>query len=503
VAPSHAAGLLVTESGVVNPRVRPPIPDNEAERLRALERYHVLDTPPEEAFDRLTTLAARIFEAPMALVSLVDEKRQWWKSCVGVEGEGTDRDIAFCAYAILSNEPLLVEDARLDPRFAANPLVTGAPGVCFYAGVPLATRDGFNLGTFCIIDTRPRQLSPVQLATLVDLARIVVDELELRSSERRLASSEERLAERVRVLEGVLDSAGEGVVVVNEKSQFMVFNPAARRIIGPGPDLGNRTGEKRAYTLIDPTSGAPFQEHDLPLSRALRGEPSDNLEMLVRRNDGVETLLRVTGRPLQDASGKPCGGIVTFNDITALRAAEDELARRAVTDALTGLPNRRAFDERLALLVAEGTRGRAFALVLGDVDHFKKVNDTYGHSVGDEVLTHVGQVLRQSVRCTDFVGRYGGEEFCVLFSDVDEQVAVRLADNLRLSLTQQTCRVPVTCSFGICTNRPGERTDGAALIRGADRALYAAKNQGRNRVIASQLSRGESIPMMQAIKVRA
>jgi diguanylate cyclase (GGDEF)-like protein len=141
--------------------------------------------------------------------------------------------------------------------------------------------------------------------------------------------------------------------------------------------------------------------------------------------------------------------------------------------------------------------------VLGDVDHFKKVNDTYGHSVGDEVLAHVGQVLRQSVRCTDFVARYGGEEFCVLFTDVDEQRAVRLADNLRRTLAERRCRVAITCSFGVCANRAGERTEAAALLKAADRALYTAKHQGRNRVVASQLSNRESIPMMQAIKARA
>ena len=107
------------------------------------------------------------------------------------------------------------------------------------------------------------------------------------------------------------------------------------------------------------------------------------------------------------------------------------------------------------------------------------------------------------MRCTDFVARYGGEEFCVLFTDVDEDLAVRLADNLRLTLTRQACRVPVTCSFGVCANRANERTDGASLVRGADRALYAAKSQGRNRVVASQLTRGESVSMMQAIKVGA
>jgi diguanylate cyclase (GGDEF)-like protein len=211
----------------------------------------------------------------------------------------------------------------------------------------------------------------------------------------------------------------------------------------------------------------------------------------------------INGRPLRDPEGRSRGAVITFHDITALRAAEEELARRAVTDQLTGLPNRRAFDERLALLIAEGGRGRQFALVVADIDHFKRVNDTHGHAVGDAVLAHVGKLLQRSVRCTDFVARFGGEEFCVLFSDVDEALAVRLADQLRASLADERCSVPVTISLGVCANRPHERVEPKALLQAADRALYAAKNQGRNCVRAGQLTARESIPVVPSAKARA
>jgi len=322
--------------------------------------------------------------------------------------------------------------------------------------------------------------------TIHQLLGVITDITELKTTEARLARSEELLADRVRILEGLLESAGEGIVVADENARFTVVNRAARQLLGGGPPLGAIVGAHRAYNMFHP-GGEPFSERDLPLARALRGEPSDNVELSIKNPHQAERLIRVTGRPLTDREGNSRGGIATFNDITALRAAERELAERAITDALTGLPNRRAFDERLALLAAEGGRGRQFALVLGDVDHFKRVNDTYGHSVGDEVLAHVGRTLRQSVRCTDFVGRYGGEEFCILLTDVDEGIALRLADALRRAVADRPCSVAVTLSFGVCVNRPNEQLRPAAMLESADQALYTAKSQGRNRVVAATI----------------
>jgi hypothetical protein len=157
-----------------------PIPQNESKRLKVLWQYEVLDTVPEEVFDDLTELAARICEAPIALISLVDEKRQWFKAKVGVTISETSRELSFCAYAITQSDLFIVPDATQDKRFANNPLVTSDPKIRFYAGAPLITPDGHALGTLCVIDKVPRELRSEQKQALRILARHVVTQLELR-----------------------------------------------------------------------------------------------------------------------------------------------------------------------------------------------------------------------------------------------------------------------------------------------------------------------------------
>ncbi|MFC4290979.1 sensor histidine kinase [Sphingorhabdus arenilitoris] len=155
----------------------------EATRLQVLDDYHILDTDPDIAFDRITKLASDIFDVPIALVSMVDEGRQWFKSAIGLEDRETPRDIAFCDHTIRNNEPMIVPDARADERFSTNPLVTGAPKIRFYAGAPLQTNDGHTLGTLCIIDNRLRHdFGDRQMEQLQDLADIVMAELDLRKT---------------------------------------------------------------------------------------------------------------------------------------------------------------------------------------------------------------------------------------------------------------------------------------------------------------------------------
>lgn len=156
------------------------VPDTAADehgRLEALHALNVLDTDPEERFDRLTRTAQRLFDVPIALVSLVDANRQWFKSCMGLGVRETPRDISFCGHAILGDDVFVITDTWQDPRFADNPLVTGVPHIRFYAGCPLRVAGGHKLGTLCIIDTRPRDFGTDDVAALKDLAAMAQGEL--------------------------------------------------------------------------------------------------------------------------------------------------------------------------------------------------------------------------------------------------------------------------------------------------------------------------------------
>jgi PAS domain-containing protein len=161
--------------------MRAPLPENEPERLAALRGLNILDTPPELAYDELSALAACICQTPIALISLVEEGRQWFKSRVGLTVGETPRELAFCAHAILEPDLLIVPDASTDERFANNPLVTSPPFIRFYAGAPLLTAEGHALGTICVIDHRPRQFSAEQAHALRALSHQVVAQLRLRS----------------------------------------------------------------------------------------------------------------------------------------------------------------------------------------------------------------------------------------------------------------------------------------------------------------------------------
>jgi diguanylate cyclase (GGDEF)-like protein len=155
----------------------PDIPQEEEARLKTLRSLDILDTPPEDRFDRLTRMAKRMFGVPIALVSLVDENRQWFKSCAGLDASETPRDISFCGHAILGNEVFIIPDATKDERFADNPLVLNEPNIRFYAGCPLRALNGNKLGTLCIIDRKPRSLGEEDIEALQDLAAMVEREL--------------------------------------------------------------------------------------------------------------------------------------------------------------------------------------------------------------------------------------------------------------------------------------------------------------------------------------
>lgn len=178
------------------PALKVPVPRNEASRAAAVERSGLLDTAPEEAFERVTWLASQMLHTPVALITLLTGTRQWFKSHHGTEITETPRDWAFCSYAILQKELFVVEDATADPRFASNPLVTDEPKIRFYAGVPLIGEDGFPLGTLCVIDREPRKLDDTQAKILIALAGVATSEIALRIRTRQLKWARTALQQR-------------------------------------------------------------------------------------------------------------------------------------------------------------------------------------------------------------------------------------------------------------------------------------------------------------------
>ena len=172
-------------------------PSNEAARMSAVKRYDILDTPPDGTFDRVTAIAARRFDVPISIISIVDHDRIWFKSHHGLDIKQIGRDPGLCASAILADMPYILANAAIDPRSLANPLVAGDFGLRFYAGVPLRTHDGFNLGTLCVIDKEPRPVDQKQIDDLRDLASVVIDQMELRLSARQAIGQAQLMAKEI------------------------------------------------------------------------------------------------------------------------------------------------------------------------------------------------------------------------------------------------------------------------------------------------------------------
>ncbi|MDX2088778.1 MAG: diguanylate cyclase [Kofleriaceae bacterium] len=447
-------------------------PANELQRLAALRRYMLLDTLPEPEFDRITSLVAQLLDMPIALMSLVDEDRQWFKSAVGFEGKETSRDTAFCAHAINDRTPLVVPDAHRDERFDDNPFVVGAPNVRFYAGAPLTTLDGFALGTLCVIDRKPRELTAQQLSLLSSMAAVVVDLVEA-----RLGFRAREMFEKVAALSPdaiyVLDVAARKVLYGNDKVL---------------PLRGHDGGLADLATMestLHPDDVAGVRAHFGELATLPDGGVVE-LTFRSQDEDGAYRWMRARETVFErDANGAPQQILGVAVDITELEAARARLAELADTDELTGLPNKRALRTRLAQLSLEGARGRKFAIAVADVDYFKRINDTYGHAVGDQVLAAVAAALRANTRAVDLVGRFGGEEFVVLYADVDEATAAMLAERLRLAIKAIETPVGVTCSFGVSANNGELASNGDRVLEAADAALYRAKHAGRDRVVRS------------------
>lgn len=300
-----------------------PLPDDETQRLEALRRFDILDTPPEQAFDDLTRLASQICGTPIALVTLADESRHWFKSKVGIDLSETPRDAALCDYAIAGQDLCVVGDARADERFAEYPCVASEPYIRFYAGMPLRTPEGFALGTLCVLDTVPRELTQMQADALRTLGRQVMAQLELR----RHAASREKDLERVRATlraEGALrdlfmESATDAMVALDLEGRFTLVNSRACEMAGRSEDelLGSWFAG-----LVPPDAAAGVAA---AFSRVITEHASiEGYETAVVRPDGSVVTVAFNLAPLL-RDGRLIGAAATAEDITERRRAEEAL----------------------------------------------------------------------------------------------------------------------------------------------------------------------------------
>jgi diguanylate cyclase (GGDEF)-like protein/PAS domain S-box-containing protein len=451
--------------------------ESEAERLLALAAFDILDTPPEEAFDDLTELAAQLCGTPMALVSLVDAGRQWFKSRHGVSIAATPREQSFCAYALASPDVLVVIDTHLDERFAANPLVTGDPHLRFYAGAPLVTTDGHVLGTLCVLDTVPRALTDLQRRHLVILAAQVLGQLEVRRQARELAmevnarlAARAALREQQRMLDGILQHTDVLIYAKDLQGRFVMTNPALQHITQVDGGVLGRTD----HDLFDSETADVYRRHDEYIKATGERQVFDEA---LPHPDGTVHTYRSTKFPLIDDVGVVMGIGGVSTDITELAAARAALERSAATDPLTGSLNRRAWEVRLEVLLADAARdGAPLTIALVDLDNFKAYNDSHGHNRGDALLKDFAVAAVTSLRSSDVFARWGGEEFIVALPDTTLEQAAQILTRVRSSVPATQ-----TCSIGYTTWDPGESP--ADAVTRADTALYRAKDLGRDQVV--------------------
>ena len=268
-----------------------PIPDNEAKRLQSLDSYHIVDTLPEQAYDDITKIAALICNTPIALISLIHEKKQFFKSGIGLTIRETPREIALCAHAIMQpDELLMVSDLRTDERFSDNPMVTGSPHFVFYAGMPMTTDDGFALGTICVLDSQPKELSIIQQDALKRLARQVIHLMELRKKNDLLAASQHTVSHYAKQMESFAFMAShdlrEPLRMIHNFMQLLQNNYAhqldekARKYIGFAAD-----GSRRATRLIDDLLSYARQGTEKPPVEAV--DLNKLLEEIIHLNEGV------------------------------------------------------------------------------------------------------------------------------------------------------------------------------------------------------------------------
>ncbi|QYK54404.1 MAG: diguanylate cyclase [Fimbriimonadaceae bacterium] len=463
----------------------------EADRLAFLKRIQILDTEREQIYDDFVTLAAAICEVPIAMISLVDKERQWFKSKMGVEDQETPRDCSFCTHTILGSEPMIIEDATQDPRVSDSILVTGELHFRFYAGVPV-TIHGYPMGALCVVDTEPRNLTKAQETSLVVLARQLSQCLESRLEQMRLEEAkskqedeESNLELARRRFEDLFQNMAVACYTTDIEGIVYEFNQQAEELFGcKAWEIFGKVDTDHFVLEEDKSKALELR------TKVVRGQSVQGQERKVRALNHEEIWTLFSARPLLNDQRSVTGVINVYHDIAARKKMESELSEMnraleslASTDALTEIPNRRWISDYLEAQFAD--EKNTVSIILLDVDNFKSYNDDFGHQAGDQVLRTVGKIIERSCRGGDRVGRYGGEEFIVVLPNTGLREAKIVAERMRSEIENALWEArKVTASFGVAS-RDQATESLSQLVSVADIRLYSAKDLGRNRVVAS------------------
>lgn len=321
--------------------IPPPIPVDEAERIAELHNLRILDTPPEERFDRITRIATRLFDVPIALITLVDSTRQWFKSCQGITERETPREVSFCGHAILEDRIMFIPDSLKDPRFADNPFVTAEGGVRFYAGSPLYGPGGRKIGTICIADRKPRDFTESELKQLTDLSSWA--SLELTAAvylQHEIKTKTEELQEKELTFFRFMERLPVGVFVINNAGKPYYANETAMQLLGKG--IGKNVEADQLADVYQVYMAGTDQEYPLeklPILRALGGLATEAEDVEIHRPDGILSI-QVWATPIINKHGNITHAVAAFQDITPRKNAERRLAAHAaVTSVLSEAKN--------------------------------------------------------------------------------------------------------------------------------------------------------------------
>lgn len=452
-----------------------PLPYNEEERLRVLRSYCVLDSPPEAGFDHLTQLATSLFQTPIALISLIDEQRQFFISAQGIYFRESPRDTSFCAYSILGNEPLVILDTEQNDCFRTNPFVMEDPHIRFYAGAPLIGRDGMTLGGFSIIDTKPRSAFTVkERECLQQFAELTVSLMEHRLYPEQMARIENEIVQANERYKLATQATTEGIWDWDCATDTLYMSANARAIVGE--DAVDKNTQIAAWMdRIHPAD----MDHVMRLATLQQNQQmSFYNEYRVSHEDGGWRWIANRGIALRNNDGEPIRLVGAVIDITA----------RKTVDLLTGLHTRTHLLHHLeqVMHMESGVCYKPALYVIG-LDSFKLLNSGLGRASGDKVLQEVGLRLSTltSHHADNMAARISGDEFVVVLADRQNELEVlQAAEELSAVLGKPIVldHREISLSMGIgIANCSDACEDAAEFLQCGEIALRESKLQGSGR----------------------